>query len=160
MEDIKRLFQFHGAEHKTVYNFESGQPLSAINAQSFPKEHPRCGTSFIFIVMLVSILSYSIIDFFAVKMGLELTILNRLLLHIPCLPIVAGFSYEVLKITARFQNHLFFRILAFPGLLLQKITTKIPNPDQLEVAINALKCAFDDDLEQYKGKQFNADAIG
>ena len=160
MKDIKRLFQFHGAEHKTVYNFESGKPLSATTAQTFPKEHPRCGTSFIFIVMLVSILSYSIIDFFAIKIGFDLTIINRLLIHIPCLPIVAGFSYEVLKITARFQKHLFFRILAFPGLLLQKITTKTPNQNQLEVAIDALKCAFGDDLEQYEGKKFNADAIG
>ena len=131
-----------------------------LNANNFPKEHPRCGTSFLFIVMLVSILSYSVIDFFAIKMGLELTIINRLLLHIPCLPIVAGFSYEVLKITAKFQNHLFFRILAFPGILLQKITTKTPNNEQLEVAINALKHAFGDDLKKYEGKQFDADAIG
>ena len=160
MKDIKRLFQFHGAEHKIVYNFESGKPLLISHANSFPKEHPRCGTSFLFIVMLVSIFSYSIIDFFAIKMGLELTIINRLLLHIPCLPIVAGFSYEVLKITAKFQNHLFFRILAFPGILLQKITTKTPNNEQLEVAINALKHAFGDDLKKYEGKQFDADAIG
>ena len=160
MKDIKRLFQFHGAEHQTVYNFESGEPLLTSHAKNFPKEHPRCGTSFLFIVMLVSIFSYSIIDFFAIKMGFNLTIINRLLIHIPCLPIVAGFSYEVLKITAKFQKHLFFRILAFPGILLQKITTKTPNNEQLEVAIDALKHAFGDDLTKYEGKQFDADAIG
>ena len=83
MKDIKRLFQFHGAEHKTVYNFEAGQPLNIENAKRFPKEHPRCGTSFIFIVMLVSIISYSIIDSILINSGVDLTIIKRLLIHIP-----------------------------------------------------------------------------
>ena len=160
MSDIKRLFQFHGAEHKTVYNFESGDKLNIKNAHSFPKEHTRCGTSFIFIVMLVSIISYSVIDSLVVQMGVELTIVNRLLIHIPCLPLVAGFSYEVLKITAKYQNNIFFKILGFPGLALQKITTQIPDEDQLEVAIKALKHAFGDEIHKYEGKQFNAEAVG
>ncbi len=160
MKDINRLFQFHGAEHQTVYNFESGQSLTIENAKNFPKEHPRCGTSFIFIVMLVSIISYSIIDAIVIYMGVDLTIIKRLLIHIPCLPIVAGFSYEVLKVSAKFQNYLFFKILGFPGLLLQKITTQIPDNTQLEIAINALKHAFGDDLKKYEGKQFNAEAVG
>ena len=108
--DIKRLFQFHGAEHKTVYNFESGKPLLIENAKQFSKEHPRCGTSFIFIVMLVSIVSYGIIDTIVVNMGVNLTVINRFLIHIPCLPIVAGFSYEVLKISAKYY---FLKFLDF-----------------------------------------------
>ena len=160
MKDIKRLFQFHGAEHKTVYNFESGQNLNIKNATYFPKEHPRCGTSFIFIVMLVSIISYSIIDGILIQSGVDLTVIKRLLIHIPCLPLVAGFSYEVLKITAKFQNYFIFKVLAFPGLMLQKITTQTPDDTQLEVAINALKHAFGDDLHKYSGKQFKAEAVG
>jgi len=160
MKDIKRLFQFHGAEHQTVYNFESGKPLTIENAKKFPKEHPRCGTSFIFIVMLVSIISYGIIDAIVINLGIDLTVIKRLLIHIPCLPIVAGFSYEVLKITAKFQNYFLFKILGFPGLMLQKITTQTPTDNQLEVAINALKHAFGDQLKKYEGKEFNAEAVG
>ena len=160
MKDIKRLFQFHGAEHKTVYNFESGRELSIQNAADFPKEHPRCGTSFIFIVMLVSIISYSIIDGLLIHLGVDLTVIKRLLIHIPCLPLVAGFSYEVLKITAKFQKYFIFKVLAFPGLMLQKITTQTPDDVQLEVAIYALKHAFGDDLHKYSGKQFKAEAVG
>ena len=160
MSDIKRLFQFHGAEHKTVYNFESGDKLNIDNASTFPKEHPRCGTSFIFIVMLVSIISYSLIDIIAVQIGIDLTVLNRLLIHIPCLPLVAGFSYEVLKITAKYQNYTFFKILGFPGLALQKITTQKPDEAQLEVAITALTHAFGEDIQKYEGKQFSAEAVG
>ena len=160
MKDIKRLFQFHGAEHQTVYNFESGKPLTIENAKNFPKEHPRCGTSFIFIVMLVAIISYGIIDTIVIYLGVDLTVIKRLLIHIPCLPIVAGFSYEVLKITAKFQHYFLFKILGFPGLMLQRITTQIPNDDQLEVAINALKHAFGDQLKKHEGKEFNAEAVG
>lgn len=160
MKDIKRLFQFHGAEHKTVYNFESGKELNIQNAMDFPKEHPRCGTSFIFIVMLVSIISYSIIDGCLILSGVDLTVIKRLLIHIPCLPLVAGFSYEVLKITAKFQNYFIFKALAFPGLMLQKITTQTPDDAQLEVAIDALKHAFGDELNKYSGQQFKAEAVG
>ena len=87
-------------------------------------------------------------------------IINRLLIHIPCLPLVAGFSYEVLKITAKYQNYTFFKILGFPGLALQKITTQIPDKDQLEVAITALTHAFGEDIQKYEGKQFSAEAVG
>ena len=160
MKDIKRLFQFHGAEHKTVYNFESGKELNIQNAMDFPKEHPRCGTSFIFIVMLVSIISYSIIDGCLILSGVDLTVIKRLLIHIPCLPLVAGFSYEVLKITAQFQTYFIFKALAFPGLMLQKITTQTPDDAQLEVAIDALKHAFGDELNKYSGQQFKAEAVG
>ena len=160
MKDIKRLFQFHGAEHQTVYNFESGKLLTIENAKKFPKEHPRCGTSFIFIVMLVSIISYSLIDSLAISFGINLTIITRLLIHIPCLPLVAGFSYEVLKLSAKYKNYFFFKALGYPGLMLQKITTQVPSEEQLEVAIAALKNAFGDNLKKYEGKEFSAEAVG
>ena len=160
LKDVHRLFQFHGAEHKTVYNFESGQNINIDNAKLFSKEHPRCGTSFIFIVMLVSIFSFTIIDTFIIALGVDLTVIKRLLFHIPCIPLVAGLSYEVLKIIAKYQKYYLFKIFAYPGLLLQKITTQNPDNSQLEVAIAALKNAFGDNLSHYEGKEFNADAIG
>mgnify|MGYP001321074438 CR=1 FL=1 len=160
LKDVHRLFQFHGAEHKTVYNFESGQNINIDNAKLFSKEHPRCGTSFIFIVMLVSIFSFTIIDTFIIALGVDLTVIKRLLFHIPCIPLVAGLSYEVLKIIAKYQKYYLFKIFAYPGLLLQKITTQNPDDSQLEVAIAALKNAFGDNLSNYEGKEFNADAIG
>ena len=160
LKDVHRLFQFHGAEHKTVYNFESGQNINIDNAKLFSKEHPRCGTSFIFIVMLVSIFSFTIIDTFIIALDVDLTVIKRLLFHIPCIPLVAGFSYEVLKIIAKYQKYYLFKIFAYPGLLLQKITTQNPDDSQLEVAIAALKNAFGDNLSHYEGKEFNADAIG
>ena len=162
LNDVKRLFAYHGAEHKTVYNFESGKSINVSNAKTFSKEHPRCGTSFVFIVMLVSIFSFTIIDaiIIAVFQLSELTVLTRLLFHIPCIPLVAGFSYEVLKIIAKYQQYFLFKIFAYPGLLLQKITTQTPDNSQLEVAISALKNAFGDKLSKYEGQEFNADAIG
>ena len=160
LKDIKRLFQFHGAEHKTVYNFESGKNITIENAKSFSKEHPRCGTSFVFIVMLVSIFSFAIIDYIIISSGINLTVLKRILFHIPCIPLVAGFSYEVLKFIAKYQQYFLFKIFAYPGLMLQKITTKEPDNSQLEVAISALKNAFGDKLSDYEGTEFNADAIG
>ena len=160
LKDVHRLFQFHGAEHKTVYNFESGQNINIDNAKLFSKEHPRCGTSFIFIVMLVSIFSFTIIDTLIIALGVDLTVIKRLLFHIPCIPLVAGLSYEVLKIIAKYQKYYLFKIFAYPGLLLQKITTQNPDNSQLEVAIAALKNAFGDNLSHYEGKEFNADAIG
>ena len=160
LDDVKRLFQFHGAEHKTVYNFESGKSINVKNAQNFNKEHPRCGTSFVFIVMLVSIFSFTVIDSFLIFLDVNLTVFNRIIYHIPCIPIVAGFSYEILKLIAKYQHLGLFKFLAFPGLLLQKITTQNPDDTQLEVAIKALKVAFGEKLSDYEGKEFNADAIG
>ena len=111
--------------------------------------------------MIVAIISFSIIDTILIHtMGIELNVIRRLLIHIPCIPLVAGFSYEVLKITAKFQKYFIFKILAYPGLLLQRITTQNPDAQQLEVAIEALRRAFGDSLKDYQGKEFNADAIG
>ena len=161
MKDVNRLFQYHGAEHKVVYNFESGQDLNVLNAQKFQKEHPRCGTSFIFIVMMVAIVSFSIIDLIASSLFIEdLTPMIRIPLHLIFLPLVAGFSYEVLKFIAKHQKHLIFQILSYPGLMLQKITTKEPSNNQVSIALKALTSAFGDDLYRYKGQEYQADAIG
>ncbi len=101
MKDVRRLFQYHGAEHRVVYNFESGMDVEIKNAQSFPTQHPRCGTSFMFIVLLSAIIVFSIID--AVVMGItgHISLPIRLMVHLPLIPLVAGVSYEIIKLTAR-----------------------------------------------------------
>jgi len=159
-KDVQRLFQYHGAEHKIVYNFESGETLSILNAQKFPTQHPRCGTSFLFIIMIVGILSFALLDSCIMIYIKKLEVWMRILFHIPFIPVVAGMGYEVLKITSKYRDNIFFRILAKPGLLLQNITTKQPNDDQVEVALIALKNAFGDKLNEYTGKGYVAEAIG
>jgi len=161
LKDVRRLFQYHGAEHKVVYNFESGDDLNINNAKTFSTLHPRCGTSFVFIIMLVTIFSHAIIDYCALFFVNELTIFLRLILHIIFLPLIAGFGYEVLKFLAKKQNNILFSLLSRPGLWLQKITTKEPTDNQLEVSLCALKTAFGEDkIQDFQGKKFIADAIG
>ena len=163
MEDINVLFQYHGAEHKTIYVFESGQKLLAKNTHNFPKEHPRCGTSFLFIIMLVAIITFSMIDVVIFNMILLIEKPQwwlRLLLHLPLIPLVAGFGYEVLKLTAKYRNNILFRLIAKPGIWLQKITTSEPDDEQVEVAISALTTAFGDDYKNHEGQKFVAEAIG
>lgn len=160
LNDIKRLFQYHGAEHKTVYNFESGKELNIKNARKFSTLHPRCGTSFIFIIMIVTIFSYTILDSIALLFIDNLNFSIRLIMHLFCLPLVAGIGYEVLKFLSNKQHILFFKYLSKPGLLLQNITTKEPDDLQLEIAIYALKTAFDNKIDQFKGKKYTAESIG
>ena len=162
LEDVKRLFQYHGAEHKTIYNFESGKKLSIKNAKPFTTLHPRCGTSFVFILLMIGILSFGILDTIILKLGIikEFNVINRVLSHLPLVPIVAGFGYEFLKLTAKHRNNIIFRIFAAPGLWLQLITTKEPEEDQLEIAILALEEAFGDKINKLQNSEFVADAIG
>ncbi|MBI44854.1 MAG: hypothetical protein CMG66_01665 [Candidatus Marinimicrobia bacterium] len=161
LKEIKTLFQYHGAEHKVVYNFESGKEINIQRAQEFSTRHPRCGTSFVFILMIVTIFTYSMIDSaFVSIMSIELNMFFRIVLHLCCLPVVSGIGYEVLKFLASKQNYSFFRYLALPGLLLQNITTKEPEDQQVEVSIVALNTAFGKRLTQYQGQTFTADAIG
>ena len=160
MKDVYRLFQYHGAEHKTVYNFESGEELSVKNAKNFSAQHPRCGTSFVFIIMLVTIFTYTILDSIALIFIDDLTYVYRMFFHVLCLPLVSGIGYEVLKFLAKHQKNIFCKSLSKPGMWLQTITTNNPKDDQLEIAIYALKTAFGEDLTKYKGKKFSADAIG
>ena len=159
INDVYRLFQYHGAEHKTVYNFESGEKLDIQTAQKFPTQHPRCGTSFVFIIMIVGIITFSIIDSIFIYYFGSLDLLSRIIMHILFIPLVAGFGYEILKLTAKYKTNIIFKILAKPGLWLQNITTKTPSDDQLEVAIAALKCAFGDTIQKYEGKEHIAEAI-
>lgn len=160
LSDVKRLFQYHGAEHKTVYNFESGKNLNIKNAQEFPTQHPRCGTSFMFIIMIVAILSFSVLDSILMLFVGEIQVWMRLIMHIPFMPLVAGIGYEVLKLTAKHRDNILFRMLAQPGLWLQNITTKQPDDSQIEVSIAALESAFGENLEKFEGKTFVAEAIG
>ena len=159
MNDVKRLFQYHGAEHRVVYNFESGKKISVKNAQLFPTQHPRCGTSFMFIVLLSAIIVFSIIDSFIMMFTGNITLVSRLLFHLPMIPIVAGISYELIKISSRNDN-LFFKILRTPGLWLQNITTRQPDDEMVEVAIHAIEKAFGKKLDSMSGKQYVAEAVG
>lgn len=160
MKDVSRLFQYHGAEHRVVYNFESGEKVDIINAQSFPTQHPRCGTSFMFIVLLSAIIIFSIIDSIVISIIGDISLPIRLLVHLPMIPLVAGLSYEVIKITARKGDSLLFKMLRAPGLWLQNITTSKPEDRMVEVAIVALKEAFGDKFEEMQGKEYVAEAIG
>lgn len=159
MNDVKRLFQYHGAEHKTVYTFEAGKNLDLESARPFQTQHPRCGTSFIFIVLLSSILMFAIIDSVVKLFVGEMTLQIRLLTHLPLIPVVAGVSYEVLKLSSKYRHIKWVRALAAPGIWLQNITTSEPDDDQLTVAIESLKTAFGDKLEEYQGQTYVAEAI-
>ncbi len=140
MKDIKTVFQYHGAEHKTIHCFENNLELTPQNAQQFYTLHPRCGTSFLLFVMVISF----VLHLFLGWPNLALRIISRLLL----VPLVAGLSYELLKWAGRSDNWL-VKILSMPGLYLQKLTTKEPSDDQLEVAIAATKAVMVPDGTPY-----------
>ncbi len=160
MKDVKRLFRYHGAEHRVVFNFESGKEVNIRNAQSFPTQHPRCGTSFLFIVLLSAILVFAIIDTVIIAILGNITIYNRIAFHIPLMPLVAGISYEIIKITAKNDRNIFLRVLRAPGLWLQRITTRPPDDEMVDVAITALENAFGEKYQEMVGKEYTAEAIG
>jgi len=159
-KDAKRLFEYHGAEHMVVYTFENGDPLDVENSSKYPTQHPRCGTSFMFIVMLVAIVLFIIIDQIFISIFGSITLFNRLGMHILFIPLVSGIGYEILKFSSQNPNNLILRYFTKPGLWLQNITTNKPHEDQLEVSLEALKSAFGDTLPDYQGKKHIADAIG
>ena len=135
MEEIRRVFQYHGAEHKTVYTFEANEDLTVENARTKSTLHPRCGTSFLLFVMAISILVFSLVPstaHFSIKFGARVVLL----------PLIAGLAYEVIRFSARHLKNPVCRVLITPGLWLQRITTKEPDDAQLEVAITALKEAL------------------
>lgn len=141
--DIKRVFMYHGAEHKTVYCNEAGLPLTPENARKFSRLHPRCGTAFLFLVMFISILIGAVADqlLFAL-FGIEkLTFVGRILRSVLTIPVVTGVSYEVLKGLAHAGDSLIVRILRWPGMMLQYLTTREPDDSMLEVAIASMKAA-------------------
>lgn len=133
MPDIRRVFQFHGAEHKCIHCFENNLELTPANCQEFYTLHPRCGTSFLMFVMIISLILFSLLGW----PNLLLRVASRLLL----LPVIAGLSYEVLKLAGR-SNSSIVKILSLPGLYLQKITTKEPDTEHLEMAIIAMKAVL------------------
>ncbi len=141
-KDMRRVWEYHGAEHKVVFNFESGQPVTVENAQRFTTFHPRCGTSFLLVVMVVSMIVYALVpvDGFAAKFVARIVLL----------PVIAGLSYELIRFAARRQGSV-LAMLTAPGLWLQRITTKPPADDQTAVAIRALEGAMA--LEEKQGGQ-------
>lgn len=147
IKDIKRTFQYHGAEHKSIFCYEEGKPLVVEEAKKFRTLHPRCGTSFLFFVFFITIIVFPLITVLVevlYKDFMNLHIVFRKLLMIGlhiviALPIISSISYELLKLSDRFKNSLFMKILIAPGLLLQRITTKEPDDTQIEVAISAVK---------------------
>ena len=140
MKDIRRIFEYHGAEHKVVFNFESGQPVTVANAQKFVTWHPRCGTSFLLVLMVMAMLFYALLPFdgFAAKLASRIALL----------PVIVGASYELIRFAAKRQHGL-MRALTLPGLWLQRITTKPPSDEQTAVAIDALNGAMG--LEKRQG---------
>jgi uncharacterized protein YqhQ len=131
LKDIRRVFQYHGAEHKTVFTWEAGLPLTVDNARPQPRQHPRCGTSFLMVVMLVSIVLFSVIKFDS--------LVYNFLVRLALFPLVAGLSYEIIRLSAKKESGWFFKLITKPGVWLQNITTQEPDDQQLEVAIEALK---------------------
>jgi len=145
MKDVKRLFQYHGAEHKAVFAFELGDELVVSAAARQSRFHPRCGTSFLLIVMIVAIVLFSVLDTLLIGLWGEISIFMRFATHLPLLPVVGGISYEFIKASAKRSNTTVGRIIVAPGLWLQKITTREPDEQQLEVALVALRCALGGD---------------
>jgi len=131
MKDVKTLFEYHGAEHCAVNCYESEKKLTLENAEKFTTVHPRCGTSFLIIVLIISILVFSLIP--------SSTMIIRLLGRIILLPVIAGISYEILKLSAKFRHNKILSAVVYPGILIQKITTQKPNKEQIKIALCALQ---------------------
>jgi uncharacterized protein YqhQ len=135
LKDIRRVFQYHGAEHKSIWAYEAGVKLTVENVKKQPRFHPRCGTSFIFIVILMSIFVYTVVppaENFWGMLGQRVVVI----------PLIAGVSYEFLKLSAKWQNNIIMRLFSLPGLLIQRLTTREPDDEQLEIAIHSLKASL------------------
>ena len=139
MPDMRRLFQYHGAEHKTIACFEAGEELTVENVKKYTRFHPRCGTSFIFLVLFLGILIFSV--------GTWSNPLLRTLIKLALLPVVVGIAYELIKLAGRYDN-LFTKIISWPGLRLQRLTTREPDGEQIAVAIESIKPVLPENLEE------------
>ncbi len=137
MRDIRRVYAYHGAEHMAVHTYEAGQPLTVDNVRRHPTPHPRCGTAFLITVAIVSVAAFAILD---AVLGTELY--WRVLSRIVPVPVVAAVSYEIIRFAGAHRGAWFGRILSAPGLWLQRITTRQPDADQIEVAIAAMEAAL------------------
>jgi uncharacterized protein YqhQ len=143
MDDIRRVFQYHGAEHKTVYTFEAHEDLCVDNARGKSTLHPRCGTSFLMFVMAISIVVFSLIPSsapFAIKFGARVVLI----------PLIAGLAYEIIRFSARHLDNPLCKLLVAPGMMLQRITTKAPDDKQIEIAVVALREALVFDAPEAK----------
>lgn len=152
-KEIRRVFQYHGAEHKVVHAFEAGVELTPENADKYSTIHPRCGTSFLIMVMMLSILVFSLIP-------KDWLFVYKFLSRIVLMPLIAGLSYEFIKMSSKRMNNPLISAMAKPGLWLQKLTTGMPSRDQLEVAIKALKEVLKMDPQRAPGKESEADVVG
>ena len=144
LKDIKRIFQYHGAEHKTIQAYEHGEAIKLDNVKKHTTVHVRCGTSFLLIVMVVAIVIFALLG----RPPLLLRILYRVLL----IPVVAGISYELIKLAGKFSKYKIVSILFYPGLLLQKVTTREPDDSQIEVAMSSFTRVIEAEDELKKGK--------
>nr|MBN1229265.1 DUF1385 domain-containing protein [Anaerolineae bacterium] len=131
MEDIKRLFSYHGAEHKTINAYENGAPLTPQSVSRFPQEHPRCGTGFLLVVVVISVMVFTVLG--------RPSLLLRLASRVVLVPVIAGIAYEYIRLLSRHIEHPVARLLVLPQLWLQKLTTREPSHDMLQVAIQALE---------------------
>jgi|TARA_Y100000310_G_scaffold91835_1_gene89326 uncharacterized protein YqhQ len=146
MKDVKVLFRYHGAEHKAVHCYEKGEKLDVKNMKKYSTLHPRCGTAFIMIVLVISILVFSILTPIVLYLFPNLANMHifprktiLFLIRFSLLPLIAGISYEFLKLSAKYEKNAVMKMFIWPGLLMQKVTTKKPNKKQIEVAIAAVK---------------------
>ena len=145
MPDIKRTFMYHGAEHKSIACFESGAPLTPAEARKFTRFHPRCGTSFMFFMILIGVFAGMLIRVIAPELPTPLYVAVKILI----LPLVMGIGYEIIMLAGKHDNFL-TRALSAPGIWVQRLTTKEPTEDMLEVAIISIKCALRDDFPEFK----------
>ena len=143
MEDIRRVFCYHGAEHKTIACFEAGQPLTVENVKKYTRFHPRCGTSMMFIILIVSIVVFSFVPWKGT--------LSRALMKVVFLPVVVGIAYEILKYTGRHTNTC-TKILAAPGLWFQRLTTNEPEDDMIEIAIASVNALLPETIVEKEVK--------
>ncbi len=144
MKDIRRVFEYHGAEHKTIFCYEAGEELTPENVKKYKRFHPRCGTSFIFVILLLSIVVSSVVYSFPImKSNIILKFASKLL----TLPLTVGIGYEFIRFAGKHDN-IITRILSAPGLWMQRITTREPDETQIEVAIASLKCAIPDEFPE------------
>jgi uncharacterized protein YqhQ len=142
-KDIRRIFEYHGAEHKAIFVYEDELPLTIENTRKYKTHHPRCGTSFLLIVAVVCIFLFAIIDGIITSLlGPYPTVFHRFLAHFALIPLVSGTSYEILKASDKAKHNPIVSIFLKPGLMLQKITTKEPDESQIEVAFAALKASL------------------
>jgi uncharacterized protein YqhQ len=143
IREVERVFGYHGAEHQTIFAYEAGEELSVEAARGYPRFHPRCGTSFLLIVVLLAVLTYALVDsaFIALVARPE-TLVERFAVHLAFLPIVAGVAFEALKLSGEYRSSPAVRALVAPGLWIQRLTTRQPGAEQLAVAVAAARASL------------------